>query len=67
MISNGRPWQKKDLDFVDPGGDGGVMNDARGGQLRRLIHVLDDVVTEFRAFDLGGTLHEAGEVVGDAF
>jgi len=30
-------------------------------------HVADDIIAEFRAFDLGGVVHLAGKIVGDAF
>jgi hypothetical protein len=32
-----------------------------------LLHVIDNVVPEFRAFDLGRPFHQAREVVGDPF
>ena len=44
----------------------GVPENRRArGITRKESHVGDHVVTEGRALDLGRTLHEAGEVVGD--
>jgi hypothetical protein len=31
------------------------------------LHVINDILSEFAAFDLRRALHEAGEVVGHAF
>ena len=36
------------------------------GAHARASHVLDDVIAELRAFDLGRAFHQAREIVGDA-
>ncbi len=38
---------------------------AAGRDTRAPLHVCDDVIAEFGAFDFGGTFHQAGEIVGD--
>src|SRR5882724_2384550 len=53
--------------MTDKKQNGGGLDDHRRSCFQKRLHVRDDVVTELRALDLGGTIHLAGEVVGDAF
>jgi hypothetical protein len=54
-------------DEVDYGGDPEIKRQSGTLRLLRLCHVVDNVVPEFRAFNLGRPFHQAREIVGDPF